>query len=60
MAASASASAAGTSSWRDAVAGRASAVYAPPCPGAIAAMATAAPAEAAAGVTRLNIAYPAS
>ena len=42
-AASASASAAGTSTWRENVAGSASAVYAPPCPGAKATSATAAP-----------------
>ena len=49
VASTASASAAGRSSWRDAVAGSASAVNAPPCAGAIATSATPAAADVAAG-----------
>ena len=56
----ASASAAGTSSWRDAVAGSARAVYAPPWAGAIATIAAPARADASAGVTRRKSAQPAS
>ena len=59
-ASSASASAAGTSSCLDAVAGSASAVSAPPCEGAIAAIATPAATDAAAGTGRRNSAQPAS
>src|SRR5207344_3583526 len=60
MVSNARASAAGTSSCRDDVAGSESTVYAPPCPGAKQASPTWAAAAAPAAQVCLNSAHPAS